>query len=232
MSEIIYKMTENKNTLNQSRIKKEMNPQMISGGWTPKDRIEIFKINENGGEKEKILESNNTATFVGRALNLRRMFDISDGTSLLADSFIYWYGLGDGGVGNDPLDPIPPSANSTNLESEIWLAENQPTFTDFRLADGTSSLAYYKAPILISIEDDPDNYNERLIAKVEFTLGTDVCQNRSFSEAGLFAANTRTSGPSGPNADNGDLTLCARVTFPRVNKGLAETYSIIWWLRF
>lgn len=205
---------------------------MNSVGWTPKSgRVQIYKIKE-GEDPELLSESDNTATFSGRALNLRRMFNISDGPDLTPDRFIYWLGLGDGGVGNDPLDPIPPSASSTALATEIPLADNYATYSDYRTSDETGNLAYFKMPISASIEDDTNNYNERLIAKIEVNLPADVVRSDSFSEAGVFAASSTTGGPSGPNSDDGDFTLCARVTFLRVNKGLNETYRLIWWLRF
>jgi hypothetical protein len=92
---------------------------------------------------------------------------------------------------------------------------------DYRLVP---DIGYYKHPFnpIIEFEQDGDNYNYWLIAKISTTLSADDANGFNISEAGLYTASSNV----------GPFNLYARVTFPSIVKTSARQLLFLWYVYF
>lgn len=193
-----------------------------SGGVRrPQGRVEIYEI-DNEGVKQLIRKSN-LVVYDGRELITQKIFDLENThVDTDKDEFLYWFGLGSGGVNPaDPFDPVPPVNSDTDLYEEIPISATDTTCADFH--DG----AYYKHPFdSVVFEQDSDNDGKYLIAKVITTIDTDDANDEEVSEAGLFSNLSNAGGALVP------FHLFARVTFPTILKTNVRRLTFVWYLYF
>jgi hypothetical protein len=190
----------------------------------PKGFVEIFEINEDGSKK--LVGKSNLVTYSGRETVLVRLFN-QDNAALSPfpgrkDEFVCWFGVGSGGCNpGDPFDPIPPTNLDTSLETDVPLAAIgwDPTYADPRTGND------YKHPFdSIEYEQDTDNYDSWLIAKVTTTLSSGDAVNQQINECGLFTEATGLGGSTGP------FHLYAKVTFPTILKTISRQLVFVWYI--
>ena len=189
----------------------------------PKGFVEIYDVDENGNKQ--LIGKHNLVVYTGRETVACHMLNtpnpsLSSGAE--CTEFISWLGIGSGGVSSgDPLDPISPQNDNTDLVSEIAINSTDANCGDFR------SGAYYKRPFdLITYERDYDNDDSWLIAKIMSNINIFDANGNNISEAGLFTSSSNVGGYSG------HFTLFARVTFPVIVKSPARQLVFIWYLYF
>jgi len=190
----------------------------------PKGFVEIFEINEDGSKQ--LIGKPNLVTYSGRETVMVRLFN-QDNAALSPypgrkNEFVCWFGIGSGGCRpGDPFDPIPPTNLDTALGTDVPLAVTgwDPTYADPR------SGSDYKHPFdLIEYEQDVDNYDSWLIAKVTTTLSSGDAVGQQINECGLFTDASGLGGSIGP------FHLYAKVTFPTILKTVTRQLVFVWYV--
>ena len=190
----------------------------------PKGFVEIYEVEEDGSKK--LVSKSNLVTYSGRETVMVRLFN-QDNPVLSPypgrkDEFVCWFGIGSGGCRPaDPFDPIPPTNLDTVLGTDVPLAATgwDPTYADPRSGND------YKHPFdSIEYEQDADNYNAWLIAKVTTTLSAGDAVGQLVNECGLFAASSSLGGTLGP------FNLYAKVTFPTILKTDTRQLVFVWYI--
>jgi hypothetical protein len=203
----------------------------LSDGFNRKDKlthkpegfVRIYEINNN---KKELISEHNLVVYLGREWLLSRAFDfINSNIDPTPTEFISWLGLGNGGCPiGDPLNPTAPTILDTDLDNSIMINPTDSNYADYR---STPDIGYYKAPFdSITYEQDGDNYNRWLIARVDTTIGPGDANGFNISEAGLFTAASNSGGYAGP------FNLYARVTFPTIVKTSARQLLFEWYVYF
>lgn len=187
----------------------------------PLGYVEIYEKDENS---EKLVGKSNLVVYVGREMLMSKAFNIENPniSPTTKDEFICWFGLGDGGcpVG-DPLDPIPPTNEDTDLNNPVGISATDSTCADYH--DGF----YYKHPLdSVEYEQDPENYNAWIITKVTVTISALDANDENLNECGLYTAESNSGGYSG------NFSLFAKVTFPTIVKTSARQLVFVWYLYF
>ena len=200
-----------------------LNPSAKDRYTRPKGLVEIYE--RKPGEKDrKLRRKSNLIVYRGRSWIMERCLNVNCGQASVPtnqDMWINWFGVGTGGVGTDPFDPIPPELTDIDLSSECPIASTGTDLADFRGGN------FYKHPInSITFEQDPDNNNAYLIAALTTTLTEDQCNGYLLSEAGLFVSESSTAGYAGP------FYLFARVTFSTIEKLSERELDFVWYLYF
>lgn len=196
--------------------------QMEKSDRRPKGYVEIYEVSEDG--KDKLIGKSNLVLYQGREWLISRAFNVVNGSiTPLPTEFIYWVGLGDGGCyGYDPLTPIPPTNLDTELNNPIPINLTNSAYADFVTGEG-----YYKMPYEdLEYEEDPDNDDKFLVAKVTINVGVDDANGYALSEAGLYTAASTSGGYAGP------FNLYAKVTFSSVVKTSTRQLIFVWYLYF
>lgn len=191
---------------------------------TPKGFVEIFDVDKNGNKK--LVGKNNLVVYVGREWLLSRAFNLNNPNVTPEESeFICWFGVGDGGAPiGDPFNPTSPTNLDNDLSNSIMINATDSTCADYRL---TPDVGYYKHPFdSINFEQDADNYNYWLIARVNTTLSAEDANGSNINEAGLYTALSDSGGYSG------EFNLYARVTFPTISKLPARQLLFVWYIYF
>jgi hypothetical protein len=203
-------------------LKDKMDGIKHSGNRGPKGYVEIYEILPDG--TKKLLGKPNLVLYLGREWLAQRLFNANNvAVTSGPGDFIYWVGLGDGGVPvGDPLNPTAPTNTDTGLDNDIMINATDGTNADYRLAPVAG---YYKQPIDgVEFEQDADNNNSYLIVKVTITVGASNGNGYNLSEAGLFTA------PSSSGGETGPFTIYARVTFPSIVKTSSRILTFIWYI--
>ena len=201
-----------------------MNPE-LKEIQRPKGFVEIFEVDK---DTKKLIGKSNLVVYLGRqwliSSALRTPNTMITPTE---EEFICWFGLGTGGCPiGDPLNPVAPTVNDTSLDNEIMINASDATCGDYRITPVTG---YYKHPFdSVSFEQDADNYNTWLIARVATTIGPSDGNGYNLNEAGLFTAESSVGGYSGVDK----FHLYARVTFPTIVKSSSRQLLFIWYLYF
>lgn len=190
----------------------------------PKGTVEIYEIDNN---KKELIRKSNLVVYSGREWLISRALNfVNSNITPQPDEFISWFGVGDGGcpVG-DPLNPTSPTNFDVDLDNSVMINSTDATCGDYRLLP---TEGYYKHRFnpIIDFEQDGDNYNYWLIAKISTTLGTDDANDFNLNEAGLFTAASDGGGYAGP------FNLYARVTFPTIVKTSARQLLFVWYIYF
>ena len=189
----------------------------------PQGFVEIFEVDKN---TKKLIGKHNLVVYLGREwLISSALRTKNDNITPTENEYICWFGLGTGGCPiGDPLNPTAPTVNDTSLENEIMINTSDATCGDYRVTPVTG---YYKHPFdSITYEQDADNYNTWLIARVSTTIGTGDGNGYNLNEAGLFTAESDQAGYSG------QFSLYAKVTFPTIVKSSSRQLLFIWYLYF
>lgn len=190
----------------------------------PKGFVEIYEINED--DDKKLIGKHNLVVYLGREWLISRAFNYQNANiTPTYDEYISWFGLGDGGCPiGDPLTPVSPANDDSDLDNSIMIDTTSVTYADYRL---TPTEGYYKHPFdSLIFEQDSDNYNRWLIMKVTTTVGAGDANEYNLSEAGLFTSESNVGGYSG------NFNLYARVTFPTIVKNSARQLVFVWYVYF
>ena len=190
----------------------------------PKGFVEIYELTDDGNKK--LIGKSNLVVYPGREWLISRAFnEVNSNITSTPTEFITWFGVGDGGCPiGDPLNPTSPNMLDADLSNSVMINATDSTCADYRLVPDAG---YYKHPIdAVTFEQDPDNYNYWLIAKVEPTLSSSDANGYNINEAGLFTAADDSGGYGGP------FTLYARVTFPTIVKTFDRQFLFAWYVYF
>lgn len=197
----------------------------------PPNKVVIHAINADG-RRVFLQESKNLVVYSGREWVAERLFNLNNvDTTSTASEAIYWFGVGSGGASGDPLVPVPPTNNDTELLDETPITSDATTtiYADWHNKSGTGY--WFKHPFdSVVFEQDSNNDNRYLIAKVTTTLSTSECNIagsgswNDLSEAGLFISQSDVAGSSGP------WTLFARVTFSTIQKTSSRSLVFTWYI--
>lgn len=198
----------------------------------PPNKVVIHAINADG-KVEFLQESKNLVIYQGREWVAERLFNLNniDTTSVPGDA-IYWFAVGSGGASGDPLVPVPPTNSDIELGDESPITSDATTIIYADWHYKTDANYWFKHPFdSVVFEQDPNNDNKYLIAKVTTTLATGECNEdgpggtwNDLSEAGLFVSQSDAAGSSGP------WTLFARVTFSTIQKTSSRSLVFTWYL--
>ena len=181
-----------------------------------KPQGEVFIYDMKDGKKELVHKSN-LVVYSGREMLAQRLANYENpNITATKDEFLAWLGLGDGGVRPaDPLDPVPPANQDTDLSSRIMIQNiTDVNYADLHSAGGAyPKTGYYKKQFdNIIFERDSYNDDKWLSLQITTTITINDANGEQFSEAGLFSAESRADGYAG------NFTLFARVTFPSIIK--------------
>ncbi len=186
---------------------------------SPKGYVEIFEKDENGNQK--LVGKSNLVLYVGREWIAERLVNINNpNTTLTKDMFLSWLGVGIGGaLISDPLNPISPNSNDTNLTTETNFNATGTTYADFRGG------FYYKHPFdSITFDQDTANNNKYLIINITTTIGTDDCNGANINEAGLFLSESVAPAYDGP------FSIFSKITFPTIVKSDTRQLIFVWYI--
>ena len=215
-----------KDQYGESCLCDKLNVSDVGKNRKPKGFVEIYEVDESG--KEKLLGKENLVVYQGREWLITRAFNVANGSiSATPNEFICWFGLGDGGCyGYDPLDPIPPTNLDTDLNHIVPLNSTDITFADF-LNDILHPAGYYKMPMdSVSYEQDSENDSKYLLARIITTVGHNVANGYTLSEAGLYTASSTTGGYAGP------FHLYAKTSFSSIVKSASRILIFVWYVFF
>jgi len=200
-------------------------------GRKPEGEVHIYDVTENG--EKKLLHKSNLVVYLGREVLAQSFLRSANGLggTDYKDEFLTWFGLGSGGVlPADPLNPIPPNNQNTELESNVMINVADASCADYHITDvdpGYSTTGFYKHPFdQVDYETDPDNDDSYIIAKISISIGVDDANGSQISEAGLFTGASSAGGWPGP------FHLFSRVTFPALVKTADRRLVFIWYLYF
>lgn len=200
------------------------------GSRKPEGLVEIYEKTEGGN---KLISKSNLVVYQGREWIASRIFKKTNLVPQIPhgaegyNHFIYWFGIGDGGVPQgDPLNPIPPTNSDTGLTSEVSFGQNN---TAGILGDQRGSDFYKMSFESVEFDPDPDNDSKYLIAKITINVDTTYAENELLSEAGLF-----TSPPDSlvdtVGDDTGPFYLFSKVTFPTIAKTGSRQLVFVWYV--
>jgi len=190
----------------------------------PKGFVEIYEVNDDN--KEELIGKHNLVVYQGREWLISRAFNVVNANIIpQPDEYITWFGVGDGGAPiGDPLNPTSPTNLDVDLDNPVMINATDSTCADYRLIP---DVGYYKHPFdSLTYEQDGDNYNYWLIARVSTTLGANDANGFNLNEAGLYTAASDTGGYAGP------FNLYARVTFPTIVKNSSRQLLFVWYVYF
>jgi len=207
----------------RSFIDDSVNSKKRDSQIRPKGFVEIFDIKDG---KKEIIGKPNLVVYPGREWLISRAFNqANSGITALNTDYISWFGVGDGGAPvGDPLIPTSPTNIDTNLSNSIMINVTDSACGDYRTSPATG---YYKHPFdEIAFEQDGDNDNYWLIAKIAVTLSSVDANGYNLNEAGLFISASNAGGYSG------NFSLYARVTFPSIVKTTTRQLLFQWYVYF
>jgi len=192
----------------------------------PEGEVFIFEVTNDGNKK--LVHKSNLVVYLGREMLAQRLVNQNNASATpTKDEYLSWLGVGDGGVRPaDPLDPVPPINSDTDLSSNVMISDSTATYGDYHVAGGSypNSGFYKKQFESIEFERDVLNDDNWLVIKIETIIGSEDANGEQLSEAGLFSAESNSSGY------NGQFSLFARVTFPSIIKTADRRLIIDWYL--
>lgn len=197
----------------------------------PRGYVYIYSTPVNEGEEAELLDyrednpiddGDNLIAYPGREWVASRIFGVNN-TNITAEDthFICWFGIGSGGApAGDPFTPSSPTLSDSSLDTALPISETNTNYGDDR-GDG-----YYKKQLeSVDFDQDEDNNNRWLTAKATFILDTDDANwDDPINEAGLFIAETDSSGHNGP------FTLFSRITFSSFQKTSTRKITFVWYV--
>jgi len=186
----------------------------------PGGYVEIYEIDSDG--KKKLLGKENLVVYLGREWLISRACNVINSyISPTPDQFIGWFGIGDGGCYSyDPLDPIPPTNDDTDLAHRIPFNDTDSSYGDHVTGEG-----YYKKKIdTIEFVQDVDNEDKYLIVSTTSIIGITDANGYTISEAALYVASSLADSLSGP------FDMYARITFPSLVKSSSRHIVLVWYL--
>lgn len=195
----------------------------------PKGFVEIYEINEDG---KQLLGKHNLVVYLGREWLISRAFNYQNANiTPTYEEYISWFGIGNGGCPiGDPLTPVSPTNEDSDLDNSIMINETDVLCADYRATWDSADVeatGYYKHPFdSLTFEQDSDNYNRWLIMKVSTTIGAGDANGYNLSEAGLFTSESNAGGYIG------HFNLYARVTFPTIVKNSSRQLLFVWYVYF
>jgi hypothetical protein len=197
----------------------------------PEGEVHIFEVNEN--EEKKLIQKSNLVVYLGREVLAQSFLrsENEDGGTDYSNEFLCWFGLGSGGVlSADPLNPIPPNNQNTDLEASIMINATDVSCADYQVViEQVGVEGYYKHPFeTVEYETDPDNDDSYIVSKITISIGLDDANGYQISEAGLFTAESS----SGGQGNIGPFHLFSRVTFPTLVKTADRRLVFVWYLYF
>ena len=190
-------------------------------GRMPEGYVEIYEATEDN--KKQLIGKHNLVVYLGREWLAVRATKVANGNiDPTINEFISWFGVGVGGtLPGDPFDPISPTNEDTELDDAVGINATDATCADFH--DGY----YFKHPLdNVTFEQDPENSNSWLLARIVITLGSDDANGNQLSEAGLYTSESTSGGYAGP------FHLFSRVTFPTIVKNTNRQLIFVWYLYF
>ncbi len=194
---------------------------------SPQGYVEIFEQDINGDKQ--LVGKSNLVLYKGREWLASRAFNL-DNTSIAAtnNEFISWFGLGSGGtMAGDPLVPVPPTNNDTDLTAPIMINLTDTACADYQDTGIEETTGYYKHPFdSITFEEDNANDNAFLVCKVITTVEANDANNSLLSEAGLFTSESKLGDFEGP------FNIFARITFPTIVKSEDRRLIFVWYIYF
>lgn len=199
----------------------------LSKDRRPKGYVEIYDGDNFVGSYEQespIVEDDNLVVYPGREWVLSCLFD-KDNTNITATKSerLYWFGVGEGGApSSDPLDPESPDPTDDDLEQSVMINTSSDGYGDYR--DDPDSGYYKKKFSSVEFQQDEDNDDYYLIAKVNIFLNEDDANDSNISEAGLFTAE------SDENGHDDNFTIFSRITFPTIVKSSDRQLTFIWYI--
>lgn len=212
----------------------------------PQGEVHIYEKTEDG--KKELVHKSNLVVYRGREMLAQRLVNVNLSASVTPpywdyptkDEFLYWFGVGDGGVvPADPLDPTPPINDDEYLYSPVMISDTTSveyadphTAGEIRSSDSFTypSTGFYKkrfdqdATNKIEFQTDTLNDDRYLIIKITTTIGVNDANGTQLSEAGLFSAESSSGGYSG------QFSLFARVTYPSLIKTSDRRLIFVWYL--
>ena len=192
----------------------------------PKGYVEIYEQGDDG--KKKLVGRHNLVLYLGREWLAQKLINIQNSNITPSkDAFLYWFGLGDGGViPGDPFNPEPPVLSNTELDSRVMINAIDSSAADYHVIEpGYPEEGYYKIPFdTVEFEQDAQNDDAWLVIKITVTVGVDDANGKQLSEAGLFVAESNAGGYSG------DFSIFSRVTFPSIVKTSDRRIIFNWFL--
>lgn len=197
----------------------------------PQGEVHIYEVSDQG--EKKLLHKSNLVVYLGREVLAQSFLRAANGLggTDYKDEFLTWFGLGNGGVlPADPLNPIPPNNQNTELETNVMINAADASCADYHITGVDAdypTTGFYKHPFdQVDYETDPDNDDSYIIGKITISIGVDDANGNQISEAGLFTASSRDGAWAGP------FHLFSRVTFPTIVKTADRRLVFIWYLYF
>jgi len=193
----------------------------------PEGFVKIFEIDKNG--QRRLVAKPNLVVYQGREWIVERVFNLANGQAPTIGPTYYlsWFGIGSGGTGGGPFDPVDPTASNTNLVTPLSISTSDTNSGD---EDGGY---YYKRTFDtggVVILPDSLNANAYLEAEITTTLETTDANgpggSQNINEAGLFLETGVEDGQVG------DFPLFARVTFNTIVKDSSRQLVFIWSVYF
>ena len=200
----------------------------------PKGFVEIYEVDEDGSKQ--LVGKPNLVTYCGRETVMVRLFNQNNlATSFKGgtkDEFVCWFGVGNGGCNPpDSFDPIPPTNLDIALGNDVPIAPTTGTGSNITYGDSRIDGKDYKHPFdiidsttRVVYEQDPDNYDAWIIAKITTTISSGDTIDQIINECGLFSASSSNGKWTGP------FHLYAKVTFPSILKTSTRQLVFVWYL--
>jgi len=162
---------------------------------------------------------NNLIVWQGREIIPQIIFDKDrDLNSGQKDLNVRWLSLGTGGADAiNVLDPIAPTSQNFALVNEIVIDAANPLYTDAKKKKPFDSIAF---------EQDAENENRYLVAKLTTTILYAEANGNDLNEAALWFSNS-----ADPLASN-VFQMFARVTFSTIRKHENRELIILWYIYF
>jgi hypothetical protein len=211
----------------------------------PQGEVHIYEKEENG--RKKLIHKSNLVVYRGREMLAQRLVNVNLSSIVVPpypdyptkDEYLYWFGIGDGGVvPADPLDPTPPINDDEYLYSPVMISDT--TSADYADPHAAGSLridgftypstGFYKKRFdqdttnRVTFETDALNDDRYLVIKITTTIGVNDANGTQLSEAGLFSAESSAAGYAG------QFSLFARVTYPSLIKTSDRRLIFVWYL--
>ena len=199
-----------------------------SNSRKPEGEVQVYEVSETG--QKKLIHKSNLVVYLGREMLAQRLVDTDNPwVTPDKDEFVSWFGIGDGGVRPaDPLDPVPPISNDTDLYSNVMISDTTASYGDWHIytEPGYPKTGFYKKRFdnsAVDFEPDILNDSKYLTLKIQATIGVNDANGEQLSEAGLFSAKSSAGA-------TGQFSLFARVTFPSLIKTEERRLLFVWYL--
>lgn len=175
------KKIERKKIIKHENYRKSYDEKLIKYERHPEGRL-VIKDGETG---KPIVDKSNLILWHGREILLQKLLMKNRDTNDPIDYTnlgLFWVSFGTGEADTaDPLDPIPPTADSLGLANEIVIDAGNPN-----LADGGKKLPFSS----VTFMQDSNNGNSWLIVKIDFTLDQTMANNNDINAACMWLSDS------------------------------------------